>query len=250
MRRFAIVRPLVAALFVASLATGAVAQTVEAATARGLARAVHEATLSAELSARIVRLPFRDGDAFRRGELLVEFDCDRPTAEWRAAEAERAGAQTALDNSRRLAEYRAAGAHDVLMARAVLDKAAANVEVLAVRLRQCRLTAPFDGRIADLPVREHEMPQAGQPLMRIVSQARLEVDLIAPARWLSWLKPGQPFVFRPDEAATRLEGRIVRISGAVEPVSQTIRVVGELTSPTADVLPGQAGEVTLPRPGT
>jgi membrane fusion protein, multidrug efflux system len=218
--------------------------------ARGLVRAVQEATLASELSARIVQLPLRDGEAFRRGDLLVEFDCDRPKAEWKAAEAERIGMAAAYDNSRRLAEYRAAGAHDVQMARAALDKAAAAVEVIAVRLKQCRVFAPFDGRVAELPVREHEMPQAGQPLMRIVSDAQLEVDMIVPAKWLRWLKPGEVFHFSSEDSAHHVEGEVVRISGAIDPVSQTIRAVGRLKPDRAAILPGQGGVALFRKSGT
>jgi membrane fusion protein, multidrug efflux system len=218
--------------------------------ARGLVRAVQEATLASETSARIVQLPVRDGDAFRRGDLLIDFDCERPKAEWRTAEAERIGMAAAHENSRRLAEYRAAGAHDVQMARAALDKAAAAVEVITVRLKQCRIFAPFDGRVADLPVREHEMPQAGQPLMRIVSDAQLEVDMIVPAKWLHWLKPGESFRFSPEDSGQHVEGEVVRVSGAIDPVSQTIRAIGKLKAERGAILPGQGGLVTFQRSGS
>lgn len=216
---------------------------------RGLVRAVQEATLASELSARIVQLPVRDGDAFRRGDLLVDFDCERPKAEWKTAEAERIGMAAAYENSRRLAEYRAAGAHDVQMARAALDKAAAAVDVIAVRLKQCRIFAPFDGRVADLPIREHEMPQAGQPLMRIVSDAHLEVDMIVPAKWLRWLKPGESFRFSSEDSGQNIEGEVVRVSGAIDPISQTIRAVGKLMAVPGTILPGQGGLVTFQRSG-
>ncbi len=219
-------------------------------TARGLVRGVNEGTLSSELTARIIRLPLRDGDAFKRGDLLVEFDCERPRAEWKVAEAERLGAAATHDNTRRLAEYRAAGVHDVQIARAALDKAAAAVEVIAVRLKQCRLFAPFDGRIAELPVREHEMPQAGQPLMRIVSDAELEVDMIVPASWLRWLKPGEAFVYSPEDSDFKAAGVMLRIGGAIDPVSQTIRAVGALTASPGAILPGQGGVITFARSGS
>jgi membrane fusion protein, multidrug efflux system len=218
--------------------------------ARGLVRAVQEATLASELSARIVQLPVRDGDAFRRGDLLIDFDCERPKAEWKTAEAERIGMAAAYENSRRLAEYRAAGAHDVQMARAALDKAAAAVDVIAVRLKQCRIFAPFDGRVADLPIREHEMPQAGQPLMRIVSDAHLEVDMIVPAKWLRWLKPGESFRFSSEDSGQHIEGEVVRVSGAIDPISQTIRAVGKLMAVPGTILPGQGGLVTFQRSGS
>jgi membrane fusion protein, multidrug efflux system len=217
--------------------------------ARGLVRGIQEATLSSELSARITRLPLKDGDAFKKGELLVEFDCERQKAEWKAAEAERLGAMAAHDNSRRLVEYRAAGSHDLQLARAVLEKTTAAVEVIAVRLKQCRIFAPFDGRLVDLPVREHEMPQAGQPLMRVVTHTNLEVDMIVPAKWLAWFKPGESFLFSPDEGPLRVKGEVIRISGAIDPVSQTIRAVGTLER-AGDILPGQGGIIQFKRSGS
>jgi membrane fusion protein, multidrug efflux system len=217
--------------------------------ARGLVRAVNEATLAGELQARIIQLPLKEGEAFRRGDMLVEFDCDRPKAEWKAAEAERLGATASFENTRRLAEYRAAGAHEVQIARAALEKSAASVEAIAVRLKQCRILAPFDGRIAELPVREHEMPQVGQPLMRIVSDTRLEVDMIVPARWLRWLKVGEPLTFLPEDADRSIEGRILRINAAIDPVSQTVKAVGELKAGDG-VLPGQGGNIRFRRSGT
>ncbi len=214
-------------------------------TTRGLARGVQEATIATELPARIVRLPLKDGDSFRRGDLLVEFDCDKPKAEWRVAEAERLGALAAFENSRKLAEYRAAGGHEVQIARAALDKAAAAVEVIVVRLKQCQILAPFDGRLVDVPVREHELPQAGQPLLRIVADDRLEVDMIVPASWLAWLKPGVPFSFAVDGGQAVVSGDVVRIGGAIDPVSQTIRAVGELRAPGRSIIPGQSGIITF-----
>jgi membrane fusion protein, multidrug efflux system len=218
-------------------------------TARGLVRAVHEATLSSEMAAKIMLLPKKDGEAFRKGEVLVDFDCDRVKAEWRVAEAERIGALAAHDNSRRLAEYRAAGAHEVQIARAAFDKAAAAVEVIAVRLRQCRVIAPFDGRVVEVPVREHEMPQAGAPLLRVVDDSKLEIDMIVPAVNLKWLKPGAEFSFRPDDSAGSFRGDILRVGAAIDPVSQTIRVTGRLEIKSGDLLPGQAGVVSFGKGG-
>jgi membrane fusion protein, multidrug efflux system len=218
-------------------------------TARGLVRAVHEATLSSEMAAKIVLLPKKEGEAFRKGDVLVDFDCDRVKAEWRVAEAERIGAQAAHDNSRRLAEYRAAGAHEVQIARAAFDKAAAAVEVIVVRLKQCRVLAPFDGRVVEVPVREHEMPQAAQPLMRVVDDSKLEIDMIVPAAHLKWLKPGAPFAFKPDASPGTFAGDILRVGAAIDPVSQTIRVTGRLDVKPGDLLPGQAGVVSFGKGG-
>ena len=44
---------------------------------RGIVRAMNKAVIASELVARIERIPFREGEAFRRNDLLVSFDCRR-----------------------------------------------------------------------------------------------------------------------------------------------------------------------------
>ena len=44
--------------------------------ARGVIQALHQATLSAELSAKVIHMPLRAGDGFEAGDLLVALDCD------------------------------------------------------------------------------------------------------------------------------------------------------------------------------
>jgi membrane fusion protein, multidrug efflux system len=87
-------------------------------------------------------------------------------------------------------------------------------------------------------------------LMRIVSDAHLEVDMIAPAKWLRWLKLGESFRFSPEDSGHQVEGDVVRISGAIDPVSQTIRAVGKLKADPRTILPGQGGLVQFQRSGS
>ena len=54
---------------------------------RGVVRAGAEATLTSRLAARIAAMPRQEGESFRKGEMLVQFECDRPQAELRSAQA-------------------------------------------------------------------------------------------------------------------------------------------------------------------
>ncbi|MEY2840242.1 MAG: hypothetical protein RJB60_2541, partial [Pseudomonadota bacterium] len=53
--------------------------------ARGVIRSINEATLSARMTGFISRMPLKEGDAFAKGDVLVEFDCERQLAEAKAA---------------------------------------------------------------------------------------------------------------------------------------------------------------------
>ena len=48
---------------------------------RGVVKAVDKAELSTDLVARVTAIGFRFGERFKKGDLLVTFDCDRYRAE-------------------------------------------------------------------------------------------------------------------------------------------------------------------------
>ena len=70
----------------------ALAETVEAPQARGVVRALTEATIAVDYTARVEKLPVLEGEAFKRGQILIGFDCRRYNSEVVAA---RAGAHAA-----------------------------------------------------------------------------------------------------------------------------------------------------------
>ena len=59
--------------------------------------------------------------------------------------------------------------------------------------------------------------------------------------WLGWLVPGSPFRFRIDETGRSYEAKVTRLGAAVDPVSQTVRGVGQFAGGREAVLPGMSG---------
>ncbi len=158
---------------------------------RGIVRAMEDAWLSAELNARMTAVHRREGESFSKGEVLITFDCEKQASELAAARAEEAINRIAYENSVELDKRKAIGRFEVAQNQARLDKAKAQTGLLERRMRDCAIVAPFDGRVAELKARAHETSAPNQPLLRLVSAAGLEVELIAPSAWLRWLKAGQ-----------------------------------------------------------
>jgi membrane fusion protein, multidrug efflux system len=212
---------------------------------RGVVKAVNEAAISSDVGTRIVELPFREGQAFKKNDVLIAFDCDRLQADMKAAEAERRGHHAAWENAARLYQMRAAGAHEVSMAAATHDKSAAIVEGLQVRVKQCRIIAPFDGRILDLNVRKHETPSPSQPLIRILDDQSLEIDMLLPAASIATLKSGAQFDLTLDETGRVISGEITRVGAALDIVSQTFKASGIPKGDWSGILPGMSGTIII-----
>lgn len=211
--------------------------------ARGVVRAVNKATITTDLQARVAAIGFREGQRFSAGDVLVEFDCRRHRAELASAEAQRREAALLLDNNLVLKEHRAVGSHEVEISRARVDKATGDADSLKARVEDCRILAPFDGRVADLGVHVFETPVAGKPVISIIDDSRLEIELIVPSDWLVWLHEGATFVFNVDELKRAIPARVARIGAAVDAISQTIMVTAQFAA-DADlkgVLAGMSG---------
>ena len=196
----------------------------------------------------ITSLPVRKGERFKKGDLLYSLDCKNLAAERKSLMAERNIKQLAWQSNTELNRLNAIGSFEVQTARARLEKAEADIARLDVRMTDCSFKAPYDGRVEEVLLHVHETPKAGEPILKIISDGVLEIDLIVPSRWLRWLTPGQAFTFVIDETGRRYEGELIRIGASVDPVSQTIEVTGRLKGKLKGVLSGMSGSARFARP--
>lgn len=214
---------------------------------RAQLRAKYETILSAGIAAKVAELPFQEGDSFHKGDMLVRFDCSMERAEQKYAQAELRAARVALNANEQLDKLKSISVVEVETSRAQRDMAAARVRLSEARLRDCQEIAPFNGRVAHLDVSLYQRVKPGEQLMSILDPSVLEVELRVPSLWMRWLRPGQKFSVHIDEVDQSFPVTVVSIGAQVDPVSQTISILGELRSGDAFVLPGMSGEAHFPK---
>jgi membrane fusion protein, multidrug efflux system len=212
---------------------------------RAVVRSVQNVTIGSELNARITAMPFRDGDNFEKGDVLVTFDCARTNAERDAAVAIHKSQKLAYAKLVELKKYEAAGSFAVDQARFEMDKAAADVAGLEAKRETCTITAPFRGRVVEKMAQAHEVAQANQPLMKIVEGSAQELVLMVPSNWLPVAGIGHQFSVRLDETGQTYNAKVTQVGGAIDPISQSVRMIGELATPSASVAPGMSGTATF-----
>ncbi|MEJ8856072.1 efflux RND transporter periplasmic adaptor subunit [Variovorax robiniae] len=235
-------------LCLALAAPFAMAQTApgaDAGVARGVLRAQQEAVLSSSVSERITSMPFREGDHFPKGAVLVGFDCARLGAELAAARAGQKAEARNAEVQAALLGMEATGRAEAEIAGLKQKEREAQSQVIQERMSGCRIVAPFAGRVVETMTRVHESPQANEKLMRVVSDGPVELHMVVPSKWLSWLKAGSDFDFRVDETGDVLKAKVQRISGGVDAVSQTVKVIAAVPKVPSQVLPGMSGRATL-----
>jgi membrane fusion protein, multidrug efflux system len=217
---------------------------------RGVIQSQSEAVIASRMTAGIIAMPYKTGQKFPKGALLASFDCSTIRAQLTAAQAATAAYKKSYDTNVELDAFKAVGRNEVGISKANLGKATAEANAVAAQLGGCAVYAPFSGIVVEQIAHAHEVAATGQPLMKIQDAGNLEVQIIVPSNWLTWLKPGAKFEFKVDETGTVLKGSIARLGASVDPVSKTIRVVGQLWGAGGVVLPGMSGAAQFEEAGS
>jgi RND family efflux transporter MFP subunit len=209
---------------------------------------VSYALVSAEVGAKIEKLPYAEGARFARGDKLVVFEASVFRAQAEKARTQALTAERIVEAYRRLAAQGSVGQIELVTAEARAAEAKADLELAQVMLAKCEIVAPFAGRVGELRAREQQYVQTGQPVIEIIDDSSLELEFIASSAALATLRVGQKLTVRIDETGKTYEATLTRIGAKVDPVSQTIKLAAAIKSAGTDLLAGMSGTVELARP--
>ncbi len=228
--------------------TGSPSPAAGAAEAAVLLVSVHTATLSSEMAGRIDGIAIRVGDHFRKGDVLVTFDCAMPRAQVARAQAVVTQVERSYEINRRAVAQKSAGQLELDIAAADVLKAKADLAAAEAVASKCSIAAPFAGVTAARKAQEFEYAMPGQPLLEVLDDRALEVEVTAPSRWLGTLRPGAVFQVKIDDTGKTYPARVTRLGGRVDPANQSVKVIGEITGEAPELMAGMSGRASLPAP--
>lgn len=221
------------------------AEALDGTPVRGLLLPVNEATLSSEMGGSVAQVFVHDGSRFAKGDKLMQFDCKVKEAEAKKADAELHEARDTHAGNLKLHDYKAVSDLQVTVSNLNVEKAEANQALIQQEIDHCTVTAPFSGRVTHLKVKRFETVTVAEPLVEIIDDSSLEVRLLAPSRWLTWIKPHTPFQITIDEVKKPYKAKVTMIGARVDPASQTVEIVGTLDGHSSELLAGMSGTASF-----
>ena len=105
-----------------------------------------------------------------------------------------------------------------------------NIKANEARLEKFTVRAPFEGVVVGAQVQPGSMVRAGQPVGTLVGTGMYEVKSAVHARHLPLLKSGNFVALRDETGSVVASGEVSRISGNVDPTTQSASVFCEVTS--------------------
>lgn len=215
---------------------------------RVLLKASREARISSQINGRIISLPLKMGQPFRRGDLLVGFECAHQEADKAAAEALLNKMNKTLTTKKGLAAMNAIPEIDAELAAADVAQAKAQLDRAKASVADCRITAPYNGSVVRVVANPAESVAPGSPLIEIIESGNLHLEALIASSWLTWLKPGQKFSIKVDELGGKeVEAVVSAIGARVDPVSQSIPISARITHMVPGLRAGMSGNAYFQR---
>jgi len=189
------------------------------------------------------------------------------TSQVRQAEAGFAEAKIRLDRTKKLAESGVIAQQQLDAQQAQFDIAEAAVRsahegvrnirasivarkaALALaqkKLADAEITAPFAGFVKERPVSPGQFLKANSPVVSIVQSSLLKLHADVPESAVAYMRVGRPVQFHVDAFPDRMfEGKITRISPAVDQQSRTLKLEAVVSNPDGSLKPGFFARVTV-----
>ena len=208
-----------------------------------------QATFSSEISATIAQYSLREGDAVKKGQTLIQFDCRLHNAEVERVSSDVDRAQARHNNIKRLETLKSASQLDVVLAEADLKQAKAEAKIAKLNQSRCKIHAPWPGVVAESQVNQYEMVSIGAPLFKLIRLDTLEGRISLPSAALKSLSVGDAVTVYIAEIDTQIPTTIARIGVEIDPVSETVEVSVAIPEGLG-ALPGMSGSATLEIPVT
>jgi membrane fusion protein, multidrug efflux system len=204
--------------------------------------------VASPMPGRIVELPWRDGDPVKEGQTLARFDCKVQQSQLARAAAALEKRRRIRDVNKRLVKLGSVSKLDLSVNEAEVQEATAEVRLMEAMVGRCTLAAPFDGRVVDVQARQWQYAGEGQPLLEVVDDGELEVEMIVPSTWLAWAQPGHRFAVGIEETGRSYDAEVTRLAGRVDAVSRSVKIYGKLLAKAPELMPGMSGQAHIDPP--
>jgi membrane fusion protein (multidrug efflux system) len=205
----------------------------------GTLRSRQGVMLRPEVSGRIARLGFNDGQRVRRSQLLVQLDDSLQRAQLQQAQAQASIARTNLQRNQDLLAQNFISKSAVDQSQSNLEVAEAQVALARAQLARMQIVAPFDGVVGLRVVNVGDYVKDGADLVNIEDLSSVWVDFRLPERFIARLKPGQSVQVTLDALPGRqYVGRIDALDSQLDANGRSVLVRAKLANAGGELRAG------------
>lgn len=209
-------------------------------TVSGNLEAVNKQRVYNEESARIISLPFHEGDTVKRGDILVKLDASLIKTELEKARASYNQANADLKRLQKLLPKNISTQEEVALAKTELELAKADVDFQRTRLARTTIKANINGVVSERLFEPGDFLGIQSHILTIIDPNRLRTRVQLSERLLPMVKQNQTVNVTIDAlGSAKWPGKVSRIFPVVDQDTHKGTIEVELSPVPAGALAGQ-----------
>ena len=203
--------------------------------------------LKNELSGKVTKIYFKEGDYVKRGQLLLSTNDEELKA---SLEKIRYNLKLYQDNEfrqKKLLEREAISQEEYEIALTEFNRAKADIKVIEAQIAKSHLRAPFSGVIGLRYISEGSYITSSTPIANLYSIDPIKLEFSVPGKYSNTIRKGQQLNFRLESSSKQFQADIYAIEPRIDPATRTLTVRAITTNEQQQLMPGQFVnvEVTL-----
>lgn len=193
-----------------------------------------------EIFEEIETIPFKLGQSFKKGDLLLKMKNDFHTSQLERTIKALEYAEEDLKIKESLYKDKLISTLELLQTELNLAISKSNLEEATRNYQWTIVFAPFDGKIGAIYVREYERPLRQKPMMSIFNDHKIIAKFLIPADLLPLFYIGQSFPIYIRDLQKSFPAKLIRIGGEINPVSLKVNLEAEIDNPEHVIIPGMS----------
>jgi RND family efflux transporter MFP subunit len=212
----------------------------------GKATATQEVNLSFDVSGTIVERPVNVGDSVKKGQLIAQLDQRDFLSNVKAGQAAVKRDRKNFERAKELVGKGHISQADYDRLEAKVEVAESDLSVASKALADSVMKAPFDGRIANLFVENHQAVRAKQEIARLLDASSVEFTIQIPEQLISLVSYIRDIQVEFDSYTGHpIPATISEIGTEASATTRTYPVTLIMEQPDGfEILPGMSGSAT------
>ena len=233
-------------LLAAVLGTARFARGADPLSVDGITEPFLDVTLSVSVAGIISQEHFKEGEAVKQGDVILELDQKLEQLEVQRRQAVMDQNKMEADSTRVLVQTtKSVSKEESAKKDAEFAIATAEHGIAVQELARRRVVAPFAGSIAEINLQTGSAVAPYQPLARLVDTSRCYFTAHVEGKATAGLRQDQPVRITVETGAS-VTGKIYFISPVVDPASGLAKVKAIFDNADGKIRPGVAAKMTVP----
>lgn len=211
----------------------------------GTIKANEEVEVRSEISARIIKINFREGTFVNKGQLLIKLNDLELQAQLKKANSQLKLLQDREYRQRKLFEREAISQEEYDAQLNELNSVKADIDLIKAQIDKTEIKAPFSGKIGLRNVSEGSYVTPSIIITNLEDISPVKIDFTIPEKYTGRVKINDIIKFSLTGQKNSYTGKIYAIEPRVSAATRSFQLRGEHPNTTGELVPGSFVDVEL-----